>query len=97
MHGMMMVTAFVRFTSTPLKAFGRCLDRGYDLIEGFLKRTYRCTSASSSLSITFALVDAPYCLLYSKPCYALETHIEPYSKWLQLRLSGNCTGLKSSQ
>jgi hypothetical protein len=71
MRGMMMGMAFVRFTSTPLKAFGHCLERGYDLkvpcgagIAGFLKRTYPYTSASSSLFITFALVGAPYCPLY---------------------------------
>ena len=75
--GMMTGTAFVRFMSTLSRAFGHCLDRGYDLIEDFLKKTYPYTSASSSSFTTFALVGAPYCLPYYKPFYALETHIEP--------------------
>jgi len=57
-------TAFVRLMSTPLRAFGHYSDRGYDLTAVFLKKTYPYTSASSNLFTTFALVGAPYCLLY---------------------------------
>jgi hypothetical protein len=61
MQEMKTVTAFVRFMSTPLRAFGHSYAPGFGHIEAYRRKNCRAIWAFSSLFTTFAGEEKPCC------------------------------------
>jgi hypothetical protein len=61
MQDMKTVTAFVRFMSTPLRAFGHSYAPGFGHIEVYRRKNCRVIRAFSSLFTTFAGEEKPCC------------------------------------